>query len=159
MFTDVSTDQSLIFEILEYDPSIPNENIAKYHFDEIATLNDASDQSQIFSIEPVTDIEDPNFPPNTYKCILFGRQMVSKYRESCRNTVNMYLFVIRLPSFNTEILITFNDPVAIHPESSSAHATPVGANVTESVKFFTDVIRSFKINDWSLFQDDDSSAQ
>lgn len=81
-----------------------------------------------------------------------GEQHVSKFREAARNVVNVYLFVLRLPSHEAEILITLNDPVFIDPESSSAKdAQAVGQDVHGSMHMFRHVIQSFKVVDYGLF--------
>ncbi|XP_069502307.1 ran guanine nucleotide release factor [Ambystoma mexicanum] len=117
------TDQSLIMELLEYQNEVADANAARYHFEDIASVNDASGQerSEVLSVEPI-----PKGQLALGECqsawFLTGRQLVSKFNEEARNTVNIYMCLLRLPQFATEVLLTFNDPGAIDPSSSSAES-------------------------------------
>ena len=42
-----------------------------------------------------------------------GEQGVAKYNETVKNTVELHMGVFRVPEFDTDILITFNDPINI----------------------------------------------
>eukprot|EP00700_Malawimonas_jakobiformis_P003465 EC726231.1.p2 GENE.EC726231.1~~EC726231.1.p2 ORF type:complete len:82 (+),score=13.48 EC726231.1:86-331(+) len=42
VFSDPDTDQSVIVEIVEYDPSVSDADIGKFHLDEIAHVSDAA---------------------------------------------------------------------------------------------------------------------
>lgn len=44
---------------------------------------------------------------------LNGQQSVSKYKESARNLIDLHMALFRLKKFDTDILITFNDPLVI----------------------------------------------
>lgn len=57
-------------------------------------------------------------------CCIIGRQMVSKFREaeSAKNEILVYLAVIRLPKFSTDVLVAMNVPTQISAQSSSATA-------------------------------------
>jgi hypothetical protein len=65
--------------------------------------------------------------------------------------------VIRLPHVSSEILITVNEPIVIHPESSSAtffNTTIPSASFsgsTSALDLFRNILLSFRVVDWSLF--------
>jgi hypothetical protein len=52
--------------------------------------------------------------------MLQGVQRVSKFREQARNTVLVYMAVLRLPSVDSDIVIHYNYPALLAPASSSA---------------------------------------
>lgn len=157
IFADPNTDQSLIIELLQFDNQIPNENAVTFHFQEVAQINDAGSPSHqsIFKVEYLNPMEISNLASvkDLYVGCLFGQQLVSKFRESHRNIVNIYMAVIRIPHVTTDILITLNDPVALAPQSSSSKsgAVPQGSNVQQSLDMFSKIIRSLRIIDWGLF--------
>jgi hypothetical protein len=51
-----------------------------------------------------------------------GFQRVSKFQEKSehRNTVNVFVAVIRIVEYSTDIVISVNIPMAFHPQSSSS---------------------------------------
>eukprot|EP00761_Pharyngomonas_kirbyi_P002162 gb/GECH01002166.1/.p1 GENE.gb/GECH01002166.1/~~gb/GECH01002166.1/.p1 ORF type:complete len:198 (+),score=50.10 gb/GECH01002166.1/:1-594(+) len=157
IFADANTDQSFIFELLSYDESVSNENITRFHWEELARLNDSLSLSEIhheevLNAESIPCISSKPQASGVYAAVLAGNQKVSKHRDVDRNDVNMYVVVIRLPSVTTDIMITFNDPVAIHSHSSSSSATPQGLDVQRSVGILKEmVLKTFNIKDWSLF--------
>jgi hypothetical protein len=156
VFADANKDQSVIVEIVEYSPQVSNEQCAAFHFEELASLNESVGH-EIVAVQPLAPSDTPFLPPTLYKCALFGRQQVAKYSESARNLVNIYMAVIRLPHMNSEILITVNEPIAIHPQSSSAtffNSTIPSSSFSGSASgldLFRNILLSFRIVDWSLF--------
>jgi hypothetical protein len=83
-----------------------------------------------------------------------GQQTIAKFKDLAKNVVNIYMFVVRLEQAETDIMITFNDPVLINPQSSSSEAqnptTP-----EENVALMRTIVSSLKIHDWSLFHPED----
>ena len=45
--------------------------------------------------------------------LLSAEQKVSKYKETAKNTIHVHAALLRLPEQETDILVTFNDPVNI----------------------------------------------
>lgn len=158
IFADPETDQSLIIELLQYSDQVPNENAALFHFREVAQINDATSPTHhtVFQVESLdSKIAMPNLAGvnDIYVGCLLGQQLVSKFREMHRNSVNMYMAVIRLPHVTTDVLITLNDPVmlALQSSSSKTGAVPQGSNAMQSLDMFSKIIRSLRIIDWGLF--------
>lgn len=92
-------------------------------------------------------------------CIVltFLPSFLVKFNEAARNTVAVYMTLIRLPDHETDILITLNEPVTISAESSSARAvipnalttqTPLTSSAAEVVRT---ALLTLRVNDWSLF--------
>ncbi|XP_040895438.1 ran guanine nucleotide release factor isoform X2 [Toxotes jaculatrix] len=123
VFAHAHTDQSLIVELVEYQGQVADEDSARYHFEDIAGSNKALEPG---AFEVTSVVALPKSDLSLSECssawVLTGTQCVSKFNEEARNTVTLHLGVFRLPQFTTDILITFNDPQSINPDSSSAAA-------------------------------------
>lgn len=108
-------------ELLEYQAQVADQDAARYHFEDIAGSNKALEPGalQVTNVIPL-----PKSELSLSQCssgwLLTGIQCVSKFNEEARNTVTLHLGLFRLPQFSTDILVTFNDPQSINPESSSA---------------------------------------
>lgn len=123
VFAHAHTDQSLIMELVEYQGQVADQDCARYHFEDIAGSNKALEPG---AFEVTSVVALPKSDLSLSECssawMLTGTQCVSKFNEEARNTVTLHLGVFRLPQFSTDILITFNDPQSISPDSSSAAA-------------------------------------
>ncbi|KAM4748101.1 ran guanine nucleotide release factor isoform 1-T2 [Rhinophrynus dorsalis] len=119
VFAHSVTDQSIIVELLEYQEGMTDPDAARYHFDDVASSNDAEGQSEALSVEPLP-LAQLTLTNCASAWLLTGHQQVSKFNEQARNTVNIYMALFRLPQHATDLLVTFNDPCAIDPSSSSA---------------------------------------
>ncbi|KAJ3055593.1 hypothetical protein HK097_010017 [Rhizophlyctis rosea] len=154
VLVDQSTDQSLIVEILEL-ADCPAEEAASFHFWQLADDNDAKDASRIISVE---HLPCPSWPNTTTFSVLFGEQQVTKFNEAgpgAHNLVQVYLAVFRIPLVATDIVITWNHPVALGSQSSSAQALSE-ANATIGApqlakQNFLQLLDTFEIHDWTLF--------
>ena len=82
-----------------------------------------------------------------------GQQSVAKFNETdpnARNLVNIYLALFRLPSYNTDIVITYNIPILIGATSSSRQTSQEG-NIKVGFEEFKRMLATFKVNDYNLF--------
>jgi hypothetical protein len=126
---------------------------SREHFSQIADANAALDHTAVDAIFPVTDTSPSAALPADVpfsRMILSGQQTIAKYHEHARNLVNVWLFLMRLPTLGTDIVITANVPVALHPESSSKPQHEQASLIDEAL--FRSIISSFQIRDLSLFQ-------
>ncbi|XP_055364087.1 ran guanine nucleotide release factor [Betta splendens] len=123
VFAHAHTDQSLIVELVEFQAQVADEDAARYHFEDIAGTNKALEPGafEVNGVVAVSASELCLSECNT-AWMLTGTQCVSKFNEQARNTVTLHLGLLRLPQFSTDVLITFNDPQSISPDSSSASA-------------------------------------
>lgn len=121
VFAHVHTDQSLIVELLEYQAQVADENAAEYHFQDIAGSNKALEPGnyEVTDVAPLSKSE-LCLSDCSSAWMLSGTQRVSKFNEGATNVVNVHLGLFRLPQFSTDVLISFNDPQSISPDSSSA---------------------------------------
>jgi len=149
VFSDPTTDQSVVVELLELTGE-PDNQTAAFHFAELASQNEAAN-SQISRQEQLSAEQMPSFAPNISKWALFGTQQVSKFKEHSLNTVNVYMCVVRLPQQATEILITLNDGVVVNLQSSSATHVVGEKSATETMELWKAMLHSLRIVDYGLF--------
>lgn len=137
VFVDVETDQSIIIELLQMtdEADIP----ARFHFNELVDANGAQECSRILRADELAAGSDLPFMDNDSQIsMVIGQQLISKFREgedesttgistltssssasSAKNLVNIYLAVVRLPRVATDILVSYNHPIALGQASSS----------------------------------------
>lgn len=121
VFAHAHTDQSLIVELVEYQGQVADQDAVKYHFEDIAGSNKAFEPGafEVTGVVPLSKSE-VSLSDCSSAWMLTGTQCVSKFNEEARNIVTLHLGLFRLPQFATDVLITFNDPQSISPDSSSA---------------------------------------
>ncbi|XP_062385506.1 pigment epithelium-derived factor [Sardina pilchardus] len=89
VFAHRETDQSIIVELLDYQSHVENEDAAKYHFEDVAGSNKASEPGtcEVRSVQAI-----PKAELSLQQCasawLLTGGQLVSKFNEEAKNTVN-----------------------------------------------------------------------
>ncbi|XP_062994001.1 ran guanine nucleotide release factor [Elgaria multicarinata webbii] len=150
-FAHPSTDQSVIIELLEYQASVPDENAARYHFEDIAgTSANTEILSQELFVTHLLALEGCSSAWH-----LTARQLVAKFNEEAKNEVTLHLALLRLPQYGTDLLLTFNNPTWIHPLSSSAtHGTEVPPPHSQppwTVEHFHTFVRSLRLLDPGIF--------
>lgn len=152
VFVDTITQQSLIVELLE-QVDAQNQDIAKFHFQQLSDDNEATD-STVLSVEQLNTTEaTPLLPQETSEVyVLHGRQNISKFNEKdALNTIDIVLIVIRLRQVETDCVISINVPIQLAP-SSSESAITVQQSSAELVKQdVLSVLKGFQVNDWNLF--------
>ncbi|KAM8974705.1 ran guanine nucleotide release factor [Pelodytes ibericus] len=119
VFVHTCTDQSIIIELLEYQEGMSDPDAARYHFEDVASSNGAQGRSEMLNVEPLP-LAQLSLTSCASAWLLTGLQQVAKFNEQALNTVSVHLALLRLPQHSTDLLVTFNDPVAIDPSSSSA---------------------------------------
>ena len=131
---------------------VPDQECVQVHFEQLCEDNEATNP-KVIHVENLQQKDLPNFGNDIYAVLLLGQQEISKFKESAKNLVNIYMCLIRLPSVTTDIIITFNDPVLVNPQSSSKPDSVTSSleEVQAHVLLFKSMLRSFKIEDWSLF--------
>ena len=102
--------------------------------------------------------------PAMEKWLLCGQQAVAKYKEehnqgdAARNTVSIYMLLLRLPTYTTDIVLTFNDPEFISQHSSSMPQSPADAaefaQKRLQLPLFKQALATFAIHDFGLFGQD-----
>uniref|UniRef100_A0A667YJ77 Ran guanine nucleotide release factor n=1 Tax=Myripristis murdjan TaxID=586833 RepID=A0A667YJ77_9TELE len=152
VFAHSHSDQSLIVELLEFQSHVEDQDAARYHFEDIAGSNKALEPGafQVASVIPL-----PPSELSLSQCrsawILTGTQCVSKFNEEARNKVTLHLGLFRLPQYSTDVLITFNDPQSISPDSSSAAAAGAQSGEPWTVQDFHRLLQSLTLHNPGLF--------
>uniref|UniRef100_UPI0037E9B252 ran guanine nucleotide release factor n=1 Tax=Semicossyphus pulcher TaxID=241346 RepID=UPI0037E9B252 len=151
VFAHKHTDQSLIVELVEYQAQVSDQDAARYHFEDIAGSNKASEPGafQVTGVVPLPK-SDLSLSDCSSAWMLTGTQCVSKFNEEARNTVTLHLSLLRLPQFSTDVLISFNDPQSISPASSSA-ASAGTHREPWTVQDFQALVKSLTLHDPGLF--------
>eukprot|EP01112_Ceratiomyxa_fruticulosa_P007383 TRINITY_DN1913_c0_g1_i1.p1 TRINITY_DN1913_c0_g1~~TRINITY_DN1913_c0_g1_i1.p1 ORF type:complete len:195 (+),score=33.26 TRINITY_DN1913_c0_g1_i1:302-886(+) len=158
VLVDADSDQSVIVELLAQAEEAPDDQIAKWHFNQLAEDN-AAQNPQVLKVSAIEPHQIPRFI--TQECpvvgqVLLGQQFVSKYKEQAPNLISIVLVVLRVASISTDILITFNGPTYISPQSSSstqaqAHVLSVDPQFGEAI--VARILQTLRVNDWSLFDE------
>ncbi|RNA05363.1 Ran guanine nucleotide release factor [Brachionus plicatilis] len=140
VFAHASTDQSIIFDILEYLDEA-DEEACRTHFNEIAGDSEAK----------IKKVDKLGLSPINCEAVYYlnGEHYMSKFRETAKNLVEVHMAIFRFKDLKTDILITFNDPILINPESSSAQES--NNNDKWTTEQFLKTIETFYVADFSLF--------
>lgn len=136
VWVDTTSDRSVIIEILE-QKDVDDAQAIEFFLSDLAAFNEAID-SKVLHSRPVAPEEVPHLRCRAFMGL--GHQVVAKFREDKSGPVQIHCAVLRLPEVTTDILITLNDPQAVDE----------GSPATPEV-FFAQLLRSFRIIDWSLF--------
>ncbi|XP_053318760.1 ran guanine nucleotide release factor [Spea bombifrons] len=151
VFVHSGTDQSVIVELLEYQAGMSDPDAARYHFEDVASSNGAEGRSEVLSVEPLP-LAQLSLTNCASAWALTGLQQVAKFNEQALNTVRVHLVLFRLPQHSTDLLVTFNDPVAIDPSSSSAvGGVSAAASPPWTPEDFNRFLGSLRLHDPGIF--------
>lgn len=139
VYADMSSDQSIICEILERS-DVVDAAAVDFYFNELAETNDALQSSKLDSNRALSADElpfllsKPAYSTGATAWLGVGHQGVYKFHEGehARNQVRVYMAVLRLPAQESDILITMNVPEWISPVSSSATAASSNNDVEQA---------------------------
>mmetsp|Transcript_30435 Transcript_30435/g.45907 ORF Transcript_30435/g.45907 Transcript_30435/m.45907 type:complete len:197 (+) Transcript_30435:76-666(+) len=148
VWVDTASDASFIVEILERKADVQDVDAVRYFLTDLAAANQAKDPQILASRAGTLGQDLPHFSQGEVIALVgVGEQQVSKFGESCANTVQVHICVLRLPAQETDILVMLNSPVSIDAQSSSG-SVPTLDNA-EGV--FAKILQSLAIQDWELF--------
>jgi len=116
VFADTESDESVIIEINQLESDVSDPKAAAYYLEDLATGNEAL-ESRIYESGPVQPTLLPQLPKWMYVGYGSGCQKVSK--AGSLRVLHIYLVVIRLHKYQSDILVTFNIPLTDHPLSCS----------------------------------------
>jgi hypothetical protein len=148
VLVESETDASLIVEILELQEHIPDSQIAKFHFDNIADEN----ETEYAEVSHLETIPRPEQRFGALFCAVGTQKGIVKFRESDRigNDIVLYVAVARIKELNAEVVISLSAPATIS-RASSSHAQGSKPDVGRAAMVWADVVRSFSIRDYGLF--------
>ncbi|XP_046579583.1 ran guanine nucleotide release factor-like [Haliotis rubra] len=125
--------------------------MSETHFDDVADSNGASsNEDNTLQHTEQVDKSQTRMSECDKIYYILGQQRVSEFKESSKNLINVHMGLFRLPTYTTDILVTFNDPVSIDPDSSSHAAIPVSASRWMEEEFQS-VVKSLSIDDPAIF--------
>ncbi len=101
----------------------------RFYFDQLA-FDNAAKSKQILSHRSI----NLSIDQEATSAILEGTQTIAKFNTDVFEEVHIWMATLRLPRVGSDVLITWNDP---------------DGKVSESI--FTELIGSFKIQNWNLF--------
>ncbi|KAM9848744.1 ran guanine nucleotide release factor [Aulostomus maculatus] len=152
VFAHAHTDQSLIVELVECQDQVADQDAARFHFEDIAGSNKALEPG---AFEVTSVVMLPKSELSLSECssawMLTGTQSISKFYEESRNIVTLHLGLVRLPQFSTDVLLTFNDPQSISPDSSSAAAAGATHGEPWTVQDFQRLLQTLTLHNPGLF--------
>ncbi|XP_073507106.1 ran guanine nucleotide release factor [Phyllobates terribilis] len=150
VFVHPRTDQSIVVELLEYQWGVSDPDAARYHFEDVAASNDAEGRADVLTVEPL-----PLAQLSLTRCsgawTLTGHQIVSKFSKRAQNTVMMHMGLLRIQQHNTDLLVTFNDPVLTDAASSSIPVPGASDSPVWTVDDFRRLLCSLRLHDPGLF--------
>ncbi|KAJ3112886.1 hypothetical protein HDU96_004040 [Phlyctochytrium bullatum] len=157
VFIDMKgTDQSVIVEVLEMLPAAEDgASPAVQHFWVLADDNGAMGSSQVLTAETIPDHPFLKDAASVTYCL--GQQAISKFRENLpgsQNLVDVHVAVFRIPSKQTDLVVSFNHPISLGEKSSSIAAVDVNDAIMEGGDValqFRQIVYSLNIVDWGLF--------
>ena len=148
VFAHPLTDQSIVIELLEYQNIASGLEAARVHYQDISQANNSTD-TVVLSHE-VIETNSIAMGRCTGCHYLTGTQKITKFNESEEdsNVVRVQLVLYRLQEFNTDLVVTYNDPVSISAGSSSKKG---GEGDKWSLEQFRELVNSIRLVDDSIF--------
>lgn len=151
---DVDLNRLLVVEILERQDRVSDGVAATYFFRDLAEANGCDEANYSFTPQqPLTGAASssviPGLPANATVCLGSGYQRVALGRAVDNGgnprlqevrVIHVDLGVVRLPQQTTDLLITFSTPSEPTAQAASLSAP------------FRQILSTFQIRDWGLFQ-------
>ncbi|XP_026376727.2 ran guanine nucleotide release factor [Ursus arctos] len=141
------TDQSLIVELLELQAHVQGEEAALYHFEDVGGVQGAR-AVQVDSVQPLL-LENLALRSCCQEAwVLSGKQQVAKENQQVAKDVTVHQALLRLPRYQTDLLLTFNDPppdnrLSLGPENLSLPPWSLGD--------FEQLVTSLTLHDPNIF--------
>lgn len=158
VYFDSWRDHSVIIELVEYN-EIPEENLLKFHWAHLCQENSCPIDEQIVYEEINLNDNEKILPEisgdKIFKKCCIGLQKIAKAKETAKNSVLIFLTVITLPQYSTEILISMNLPILVDIKSTTFYEGRETAMKKEDQEYWFGVykyiLESFKLIDDSIF--------
>jgi hypothetical protein len=148
VFQEAATDSSIIIELVEYQDGVEDEDIATFHFNNIAEIN----QVRSSRVEETTKIQRPGEAFRHFICCSGVQTGVIKFREQdpIGNDISVWLAVARMKSLNLELVVSVSAPISIS-QTSSSHTLGSVPNVQLGKQVFERIVATLCILDYGLF--------
>eukprot|EP00741_Cyanophora_paradoxa_P021689 tig00000241_g20935.t1 len=155
VFLDPSGDESVIIEIVELSADVPESDMARFHFGEIASVQGAAlgEGAALLQTRQLAASDVPLVSAPLSASLAVGAMGLSKHRSNRDLTlVHVAVAVLRLPQVDSEILVTFNGGTKRAWPGAAAAAGEPGAEAAEAAA--RAALASLEVLDWSLFGHD-----
>lgn len=150
VFQDADKDQNIIFEVVQQS-EVQDAEASEFFWKDLAKSNDAVEYR--LTGKGVLDATDiPGVPEECSKLLAHGVQVIAKSRDSQKmaNRVQVSIVVVRLPSVESELLVTLNTPLEGGSSNSQTSAATM-ENARQAPQLFRRIASTIKINNWDLF--------
>ena len=158
VFVDKNSETSIIIELLAHDDKIDNSNIMAYYFEDLANSNESIENNVLFSEMIIDQDFFPHIDGSFAKFGLIGRQKCTKFNATINSKydiIDMYMMLIRIKTFGTDVLVTINNPQSGIDELGNDMAKRTSffsSQSDEPCDMLIDLFqKSFQVMDWSLF--------
>ncbi|KAM5149601.1 ran guanine nucleotide release factor [Callospermophilus lateralis] len=147
VFCHPVTDQSLIVELLEFQAHVLGEAAARYHFEDVGGVQGA----RAVQVESVQPLNLENLALRGYcqeAWVLSGKQQVAKENQQVAKDVTLNLALLRLPQYQTDLLLTFSQPPPDNrPSLGPGNVPPPPWNLGD----FEQLVTSLALHDPNIF--------
>ncbi|XP_020588438.1 probable ran guanine nucleotide release factor [Phalaenopsis equestris] len=155
-FADSSSDETLIFELLDFKGEIEDNASAVWFLRDIAREQDAED-SMVQEHSGTIEVAGLQYRdgPVIYQTAV-GQMTISKDSQGmeAQKSVRVYLANLRLKEFGTDVLITAYEQIldnSLSETGSIEEADPTVSGSLSVAEVFKLSAASFKVLDWNLF--------
>jgi len=135
---------------MEYQNSEDDTQAIRTYFEDLAETNAANMDINSFKYDIV-----PKSQLSAQQCdgciLMQGSQTIAKFKDTAANTVQINMALLRLSKYQTDILLTFNNPLHISERSSSHAAEPSNSQTAWTQEDFNTIVRTLRIIDEGLF--------
>ncbi|XP_077022040.1 ran guanine nucleotide release factor [Tamandua tetradactyla] len=147
VFCHRETDQSLIVELLELQAHVQGEAAARYHFEDVGGVQGAR-AVQVEAVQrlPVENLALRNCCQEAW--VLSGKQQVAKENQQIAKDVTLHQALLRLPQYQTDLLLTFNHSC---PEIRSSLGPENLSSPPWSLDDFEQLVTSLTLHDPNIF--------
>lgn len=130
-------------ELLELQAHVQGEEAARYHFEDVGGVQEAR-AVQVEAVQPLL-LENLALRGCCQEAwILSGKQQVAKENQQVAKCVTLHQALLRLPQYQTDLLLTFNQPPSsLGPENLSLPPWSLGD--------FEQLVTSLTLHDPNIF--------
>jgi hypothetical protein len=150
VYADNDTDQSFIVEINARVDAQADSAALEYFARDLAKSQDAQEVKLVHGPVALHAAQMPQLHPTAFyrsQCVM--EQRVARYKEAARNIVQTFMVLVRMREITSDVLITFNAPVAFTAGSITQNKAVVDASVNRTIA--ERAVATFRVNSWRIF--------
>jgi hypothetical protein len=150
VWMDPTRDRTIIVELLE-QASVPLEQCGEFHFEELASGNEATSMAVFSSTQlPPETLGSPSLRSAAHGRVVHGAMAVPRQQAE----LQLRLVVLRLPAQETDLLVSVMRPAPLVGASSAAQPTgdpPHDPQSLVDAELLASLMGSLEVRDWGLF--------